>query len=128
MGGDEMIIESKREGGAEKKERQEAKEVAAKTEAKEKAIDAGRVCIKLAGRDAGRFCVITNVVDANFVEITGPKKLSGVKRKRANVAHLEALPAKIEIKAGASDEEVEAALKAARLATRFKDGLLVPRA
>jgi len=87
------------------------------------AIEVGRVCVKLAGRDAGRYCVITSVRDKNFVEVTGPKKVTGVRRKRVNITHLETLPDVVEIKEGASDSEVEAALKASKLYKRFSEGL-----
>lgn len=76
------------------------------------AIEVGRICVKLTGREAGRKCVIVDVIDKNFVLITGPKSLTGVKRRRANINHIEPLPDKIEIKRGVSDEEVLEALKA----------------
>jgi large subunit ribosomal protein L14e len=77
------------------------------------AIDVGRICVKIAGREAGRKCVIVDVIDKNFVLITGPQKVSGVKRKRANVNHIEPTPVKISVKRGATEEEVAEALKAA---------------
>jgi large subunit ribosomal protein L14e len=73
-------------------------------------FDIGRVCIKKAGREAGKQCVVVDVVDKNFVLITGPKDVSGVKRRRVNVDHLEPTELKIEIKKGAGDEEVKKAL------------------
>jgi large subunit ribosomal protein L14e len=76
------------------------------------AIEVGRICVKLSGREAGRKCIIVDVIDKNFVLITGPKTVTGVKRRRANINHIEPLPSKIEIKRGASDEEVVDALKA----------------
>ncbi len=77
------------------------------------AIETGRICVKIAGREAGRRCVIVDVVDKNFVLITGPTKVSGVKRRRVNVNHLEPTKAKIDIKRGAPDEEVTEALTSA---------------
>lgn len=77
------------------------------------AIEIGRVCVKLSGREAGRRCVIVDVMDKSFVLITGPKKVTGVKRRRVNINHVEPLEDKFEVKRGASDEEVEEALKAA---------------
>ncbi|MEM2440561.1 MAG: 50S ribosomal protein L14e, partial [Candidatus Bathyarchaeia archaeon] len=56
--------------------------------------------------------VIVDVIDKNFVLVTGPKNVTGVKRRRANINHLEPLAEKIDIKRGASDEEVIEALKA----------------
>jgi large subunit ribosomal protein L14e len=77
------------------------------------AIEVGRICVKLTGREAGRKCIIVDVIDKNFVLITGPKKVNGVKRRRANINHIEPTPEKIEINRGASDEEIIAALTAA---------------
>ncbi|RJS75689.1 50S ribosomal protein L14e [Candidatus Bathyarchaeota archaeon] len=75
------------------------------------AIEVGRICVKLAGREAGRKCVIVDIIDKSFVLVTGPKNVTGVKRRRANVNHIEPLQDKIQIKRGASDEEVLEALK-----------------
>ena len=59
-------------------------------------FEPGRVCIKTAGREAGKYCVVLEVIDENFVIVQGPK----VRKRRCNIAHLEALPEKIEIKKG----------------------------
>jgi len=75
------------------------------------AIEVGRICVKLSGREAGKKCVIVDVMDKSYIMITGPKKLTGVKRRRANINHVEPLQDVIEIKRGASDDEVESALK-----------------
>jgi large subunit ribosomal protein L14e len=77
------------------------------------AIEVGRICAKVSGREAGRKCVVVDVVDKSFVLITGPKNVTGVRRRRANVNHIEPLQDTIEVKRGASDEEVEEALKTA---------------
>ena len=77
------------------------------------ATEIGRVCVKLSGREAGRKCVIVDVVDKSFVLVTGPKTVSGVRRRRANVNHVEPLQDKIDLNRGASDEEVVEALKVA---------------
>ena len=79
------------------------------------AIEVGRVCVKIAGRESGRKCVIVDIIDGNFVLITGPKALTGVKRRRANIRHLEPTEAKVEIRRGADDEEVLAAIEEAGL-------------
>ncbi|MEZ0345105.1 MAG: 50S ribosomal protein L14e [Infirmifilum sp.] len=80
-----------------------------------KVFDVGRVCVKTAGREAGAKCVVVDIVDEKFVVITGPKTLTGVKRRRVNVRHLEPLQHKVTINKGASDEEVIAALEKAGL-------------
>jgi len=77
------------------------------------AIEVGRICVKNAGRLAGRKCVIVDVIDENFVLVTGPKDVTGIKRKRANIRHLVPTPEKIDIPKGANDEDVKAALERA---------------
>jgi large subunit ribosomal protein L14e len=77
------------------------------------AIEVGRICVKILGREAGKKCVIVDVVDKNFVLITGPKDVSGVKRRRANVSHIEPTGEMVEMNRGASDEEITNALKTA---------------
>ena len=75
------------------------------------AIEVGRICVKTSGREAGKKCVIVDIIDKNFVLITVPKQLTGVRRRRANIKHLEVTEEKIKIKKGASDEEVLKALE-----------------
>jgi len=77
------------------------------------AIRVGRICVKTAGREAGLKCVIVDLIDDNFVLVTGPKDVSGVKRRRANIKHLIPLEDAIDIPRGASDEEVRRALEEA---------------
>jgi large subunit ribosomal protein L14e len=77
------------------------------------AIEIGRVCVKVAGREAGRKCIIVDVMDKSFVLVTGPKTVTGVKRRRVNINHVEPLQDRVEIKRGASDEEVSEVLKTA---------------
>jgi len=74
------------------------------------AIEVGRICVKIAGREAGSKCIIVDVVDKNFVLITGPQKVTGVKRRRVNVNHIEPTERKIDIKRGESDEEITKAI------------------
>ena len=69
------------------------------------AIEVGRVCVKVAGRESGRKCVIVDVMDKSFVLVTGPKKVTGVKRRRVNINHVAPTEDVIPIKRGASDEE-----------------------
>ena len=75
------------------------------------AIEVGRICVKLTGREAGRKCVIVDIMDKSFVIITGPKTITGIKRRRANINHVEPLQDKIAIKRGATDEEITEELK-----------------
>ena len=75
------------------------------------AIEVGRICLKLAGRESGKKCVIIEVIDKGFVIITGPKKITGVKRRRASINHIAPLKDKIVINRGSSDDEVTQALE-----------------
>ncbi|HIE14015.1 TPA: 50S ribosomal protein L14e [Candidatus Bathyarchaeota archaeon] len=75
------------------------------------AIEVGRICVKTAGREAGKCCVIVDIIDKNFVLVTGPKEITGVKRRRANINHLRPTEKRINIKRRATDEEVMMALK-----------------
>lgn len=73
-------------------------------------IEVGRICVKLLGRETGKKCVVVDVIDKNFALVTGPKNVTGVRRRRTNVDHLEPTPEAVEVKKGAGDEEVEKAL------------------
>ncbi|MEM0000819.1 MAG: 50S ribosomal protein L14e [Desulfurococcaceae archaeon] len=85
------------------------------------AVEIGRICVKVAGREAGRKCVIVDIVDENFVLITGPKALSGVKRRRVNIKHIEPTDKVIRIPRGVSDEEVVKAIEEAGLVDFMKE-------
>ncbi len=84
-------------------------------------IEVGRICVKLYGREAGRKCVIVDVIDKNFVLITGPRKISGIKRRRTNVKHLEPTEESIDVKKGASDEDVARVAEKSKKATFLKE-------
>ena len=77
------------------------------------AIEVGKICVKTLGREAGSKCVIVDLVDDNFVVVTGPKEVNGVKRRRVNVKHIEITNDTINIKKGSSDDEVKKALEKA---------------
>lgn len=65
-------------------------------------MDVGRLCLKIAGRDAGNKCVIVEVVDKNHVLIDG-----AVRRRKCNIHHLEPFEQVLEIKKGASSEDLK---------------------
>lgn len=46
------------------------------------------------------------VIDRNFVLVTGPQKVTGVKRRRSNINHIEPTEKRVNIKRGNSDEEI----------------------
>nr|AOZ56125.1 ribosomal protein L14E/L6E/L27E [uncultured korarchaeote] len=79
----------------------------------------GRVCTKTKGREKDRKCVIVDVIDKNYVLITGPKKLTGVRRRRCNINHLDPLPVVIDIDKNASDEDVIKALSQTEIYKEF---------
>jgi large subunit ribosomal protein L14e len=87
-------------------------------------FEVGRVCVKLSGRETGKKCVIVDVVDKNFVLITGPKAVTGVRRRRTNVDHLEPTTEVVELKKGAADEEVEKALAKGKKTKFMKEDAL----
>jgi len=82
-------------------------------------FDIGRLCIKTAGREAGKYCVVLSKIDDNFVLVTGPRSLTQVKRRKCNILHLEPLKETLDIKADASDAEVEKAYEEASLLTKL---------
>ncbi len=65
-------------------------------------------------------CVVLDIIDKNFALVTGPPKTTGVKRRRVNIQHIEATPERVEIKKGASDEEVAKALDKAKKTSFMK--------
>ncbi len=64
------------------------------------AIEVGRVCVKIAGRETGEKCVIVEVIDDKFVEVVG----TNIKNRRCNIKHLEPVDQTIEIKSDNVDE------------------------
>jgi large subunit ribosomal protein L14e len=87
-------------------------------------IEVGRICVKLSGRETGKKCVVVDVVDKNFALVTGPKGVTGVRRRRTNVDHLEPTPEMVELKKGAADDEVEKALTKAKKTKFMKEDAL----
>lgn len=70
------------------------------------AIEVGRLCIKIAGREAGAKCVVVDIIDEKFVEVVG----TSVKNRRCNINHLEPLAESIEIKSD-NIEDIQKELK-----------------
>ena len=87
-------------------------------------FEVGRVCVKLSGRETGKKCVIVDVVDKNFVLVTGPKSVTGVRRRRTNVDHLEPTAELVELKKGAADDDVEKALTKGKKTKYMKEDAL----
>jgi large subunit ribosomal protein L14e len=82
--------------------------------------ETGRVCVKTMGREAGSLCVVIEVKDESYVVVTGPKRLSGVRRRSSNTRHLEPLKIVLSIAADSDDEAVEKAIEEASLTEKFR--------
>ena len=76
------------------------------------AIEVGRQCIKIAGREAGKKCEIVAIIDENFVEIIDENYVEvigeAVKNRRCNIAHLEPTEETIDVSGDA--DSIKAAL------------------
>ena len=88
-------------------------------------IEVGRICVKLTGRETGKKCVVVDVVDKNFALVTGPKSVTGIRRRRTNVDHLEPTSELVELKKGATDDEIEQALTKSKK-TKFMKEAVAP--
>lgn len=71
------------------------------------AMDVGRICIKLTGREEGKRCVIVDILDRNFVVVVGPE----VRRRRVNMNHLAPMNEILDINRNSPDEEIISNLK-----------------
>ncbi len=76
-------------------------------------IEIGRVYVKLAGRDAGKKCVVVEDLGKGIVMIDGETR-----RRKCNIKHLEPTDTKVDIKKGASADEIKQALKGVGLIAR----------
>ncbi|MHA1972176.1 MAG: 50S ribosomal protein L14e [Candidatus Hodarchaeales archaeon] len=86
------------------------------------AIEVGRVVVKTAGREALQKAVIVDLVDQNFVLISGAG-ISPVKRRRCNIKHLRPLEISLSIKRGAKDEDIQKAIEKANMIKEIKTPL-----
>jgi large subunit ribosomal protein L14e len=73
-----------------------------------KTLHIGRVCKKTRGKEAGEVAVIVDIIDENYALVDGPS----IKRRRCNFGHLEPTDKVVDIKKGATHEEVVKALGA----------------
>ncbi|MHA2028696.1 MAG: 50S ribosomal protein L14e [Candidatus Kariarchaeaceae archaeon] len=86
------------------------------------AISVGRIVTKIMGREAGRKAVVTQIIDQNFAEITGPQELTGVRRRRVNIAHIEPTEYLVELsKDKNSDEKVLSAIESDAKLKKFME-------
>jgi len=90
-------------------------------------FEIGRICYKTLGREAGRKCVVVDVIDENYVVVTGPKSLTGIRRRKVNINHIEPLDKKIDIDKGASDEAVLEAIRKAGLEEYMREKITISK-
>ena len=64
-------------------------------------LDIGRICVKIAGRDAAQYCAVVEQIDDNYVLVDG-----NTRRKKVNKTHIEPTNLTIDIKKGASTQDV----------------------
>jgi large subunit ribosomal protein L14e len=87
-------------------------------------FELGSVCIKMDGRENGRYCVVIKSAGKekdkrSFVLVTGPRLLTGIKRRQCNINHLSPTDYKVEVAEGAADELVIAALEKVGLVNKL---------
>ncbi len=87
--------------------------------------ETGRICVKVVGREAGSHCIVVEQNETNYVTVTGPKNISGVRRRLCNIRHLEPLETTLEISEGADDAAVEKAIADAGLTEKFREKIRI---
>ena len=90
------------------------------------AIQIGRIIVKTNGREAGKKAVIVDLINQNYVLVTGPKELTSVRRRKCNVMHLEPTDKLVSVKRDASDDDVSAAINEAGF-KEFMEEVVVPQ-
>lgn len=78
-------------------------------------FETGRVVLKIAGREAGKYAVVLESASDGFVLITGPKTITGIKRRKCNIEHIEPTENTLEISAKATDSDIETKWKSSGL-------------
>ena len=89
------------------------------------AIQIGRIIVKTNGREAGKKGVIIDVINQNYVLVVGSKSLTGVRRRKCNIRHIEPTDKVLSLKRDASDEDVLAAVEEADL-KKFMETAIIP--
>lgn len=88
-------------------------------------IQIGRIIVKTNGREAGKKGVIIDVINQNYVLVAGPKSLTGVRRRKCNIRHIEPTDKVLSLKRDASDEDVLVAVEEADL-KKFMETTIIP--
>jgi len=84
-------------------------------------LEPGRIVLKIAGREGGRYAVVMENPKEGFVLISGPKSITGVKRRKCSIFHVE--PTEHLLAAG-TDEQLEKEWKNSGLIQKL--GIKVP--
>jgi large subunit ribosomal protein L14e len=90
-------------------------------------LEPGRIVLKIAGREAGKYAVIVDSVKDNFVLITGPKSITGVKRRKCNIDHIEPTEHKFDIESNVDDVSIENLWKSSGLIEKLQIKVPVKR-
>jgi len=90
-------------------------------------IEPGRIVLKIAGRESGCYAVIVENINDNFVLITGPKSITGVKRRKCNIDHIEPTEHKFEINSKADDASIESLWRSSGLIEKLEIKVPVKR-
>jgi len=90
-------------------------------------LEPGRIVLKIAGREAGKYAVILDNIDDNFVLITGPKSITGVKRRKCNIDHIEPTENKFNIEPKVDDASIENLWRSSGLIEKFEIKIPVKR-
>lgn len=90
-------------------------------------LEPGRIVLKIAGREAGKYAVIVDAVKDNFVLITGPKSITGVKRRKCNIDHIEPTEHKFDIDSEADDDSIENMWKSSGLIEKLQINVPIKR-
>ncbi len=83
-------------------------------------LEAGRICLKIAGREAGSYCVVLQPQDSKFVLVSGPKAITRVRRRKCSIFHLEPINEKLNISESADDSALENAWRESGLVEKLK--------
>ena len=90
-------------------------------------FETGRVVLKIAGREAGKYAVVLESASDGFVLITGPKAITGIKRRKCNIDHLEPTENKLDVGAKATDSDIESKWKSSGLIEKLSIDVPVKR-
>ncbi|TXT58372.1 MAG: 50S ribosomal protein L14e [Promethearchaeota archaeon] len=84
--------------------------------------DIGRIVVKTRGREATRYGVIVDIIDKNYLLVDGLK----IKRRRVNYKHIIPTEETVDIKKGASHEDLVSAIEDAGLEDKLSSTVEIP--